>query len=176
MSSQNLILDTNIIQYITDDFVSKELIPYLLTLRDKGYTENISTVSVFESIKGLKRVDEPKLLGFIAAFPKYEVDERVLTAAARLHNLYNQDKSVPSDGISSEDKIIAATAIITNSFVLTANINDFPRPYFNEIEKEKLIYQNKKQKDVMLCVEVLQPDFEYLKSVLIEHGYLEEGN
>lgn len=74
------------------------------------------------------------------------------------------------------DVIIAATAFLSTSLILTANRNDFPYPYFEEVEVTPILYQLDSQPGkthcILLCL--LNPNHEvitkYVKKKLAKNG------
>jgi len=158
--TQNIILDTCILQYFSDRYISVGLKTYLINLIGKGFGLAISDISVLELLQGANASQETEGLNVLKLFNRYNLQERILVAAAQLSTLYSQDK-IYNDGISMADRIIASTVILTGSLVLTADINDYPRPFFDEAE-EKLITYRKKNKSNMIAVQLLRPDVIYI--------------
>lgn len=76
--------------------------------------------------------------------------------ASWLSTIYKNEK-VSNQQISLEDKIIDATAILTDSLIMTADINDYPRPFFTEAE-EKLFFYRHKNKTCMRVIQLLKPN------------------
>lgn len=70
-------------------------------------------------------------------------------------------KQEQNEDISLADKVITATSILSGSLVLTADVNDFPRPFFSEAE-EKLIEYRKKNKTNMISLQILRPNIVYI--------------
>ena len=165
----NIILDTNIIQYLGNEDISKVLEPYILELNSRA-TLRISLITIYECLRGLKLQDEAKPSEILSIFNPYDIEKTVLIAASRLQTFYFHDKTIAEGSISIEDKIIAATAILTGSYVLTANVNDFPRPYFKEIERKNIIY-TRKGKEILLHIQLLAPDIDYINKILANGGY-----
>ncbi|HSW96246.1 MAG TPA: hypothetical protein VLF89_00315 [Candidatus Saccharimonadales bacterium] len=66
------------------------------------------------------------------------------------------------NGVDHGDKFIAATAILSGSLILTADVRGFPWPLFHEIEYNPLLHTlGKKTKSHMIGL--LQPDFALIK-------------
>ena len=101
-------------------------------------------ISLYKSLSGVTHTQEKRIVKILDQFQKQQITEDILTTSSRLSTLYNMEY-IPTQMISTEDKIIAAIAILTGSLVLTANVNDFPRPFFREVE-EKLIFYKRKSK------------------------------
>lgn len=154
--TQNIILDTNIIQYIGDRNVAADLSQYFLNLVKKGFRFAISDVSYYELLSGASAKQEQQANFILSNFDKYLVDSEVLITASRLSTIYKNEK-VPNQQISLEDKIIGAIAILTDSLIMTADVNDYPRPFFTEAE-EKLFFYRHKNKTGMRVVQLLKPN------------------
>lgn len=158
--TQDIILDSCILQYIGNKQILGELLAYLLELVERGFGLTISEVSYFELLSGTTIKQEKSAVDLLDKFNRYLIDLRVLIAASQLSTLYFhqcklEDRS--PQNISFQDKIIAATAILTGSLILTANINDFPRPFFQEAEEKPIFYKHK-NKTQMLVLQLLRPN------------------
>lgn len=153
---QDIILDTCLLQYIGDKNIAKNLIDYLSELEGANFNLAISNISVCELLSGTTQKQETDGLSILSLFKRYQVDDNVLVATSQLSTLYGREK-IPNQDISIADKIIAATAILTGSLILTADVHDFPRPFFREAA-EKLFYYSIKNKTRMRVVEVLAPN------------------
>lgn len=157
---QNIILDTNILQYTGNKKFSVELILYLADLARRGFGFAISDVTYYELLSGTTVKQEQQSIELLDKFNRYFVEITVLIAASRLSTLYYHQCKLEgrtSHDISFEDKIIASTAILTGSLILTANINDFPRPFFQEAE-EKAIFYRDRNITKMLILQLLRPN------------------
>ncbi len=157
---QNIILDTCILQYLGDRHISLELNTYLLDLISRGFDFAISDISIQELLTGTTIKQEQVGLKLLNGLVRYSIFHNILVAAAQLTTLYRQDK-VKNEHISIPDKIIASTAILNGALVLTADVHDFPRPFFSEAE-EKLIIYRKKDKSNILCLQILKPNIDYI--------------
>ncbi len=154
--TQILILDTCVLQYTSDKYIAKDLLVYLVELMRRGFSLAISLISVYELLSGATEAKEKEGLSILNLFKNYQMDGNLLLAASQLSTLYEKEK-VPSQNISVQDKIIAATAVLTGSLIITADINDFPRPFFDTVE-EKLFYYQKKNKTNMRVIQLLRPN------------------
>lgn len=155
-----VILDTNVLQYLNAPDIASGILNYIQEIIKSGYTLSISDFSIFELLSGAPRKNEAQLSALLDSLPRFAVDWQNCLTAAQISTVYRIEKSEFSS-IEAGDKIIAATAILSNSIVLTANSNDFPRPFFKEFHK-KFIYYKKKNKDQMISLYLLQPDLEQI--------------
>lgn len=156
-----VLLDTNILQYLNNPVLAKELLTYLEEIKKTGFEFAISDFSIFESLAGIPKQKETQLTNTLQAMPRFAVIDNVLLVAAQLTTVYRMEKA-EFESIAVGDKIIAATSLLNGSLILTANSNDFPRPIFSETHK-KLIFYKEKSKDRMISIYLLSPDFEFVK-------------
>lgn len=157
---QQIILDTNILQYLGNKNIGAELLAYLLDLVKREFGLSISMISVYESLAGVSIKKETNLVKTLSLFQKKEITEEVLIACSRLTTLYAMGR-ISNTQITTEDKVIAATAILTGSLIMTANVNDFPRPFFREAE-ERLIFYKHKDRKRMIPVYLLTPNLGFI--------------
>ena len=156
-TKQNIILDSNIIQYSAERNASPIFVPYLIELSQRGFGFAISDITIHELLKGANIKNESEMLALLNAFQRYFLTDNVLIASARLETIYKIE-GIEQKQIEDGDKFIAATAILTGSLILTANARDFPSPYFQELERKPLIYSDKKRRSKCILVSLLAPD------------------
>lgn len=165
---QYIILDTNIIQYLNDKHIEYQLYLYLLDLIKGGFGFAISDVSVYELLSGVTVKQEEVAISTLSNFRRYIVNTNVLVAASQLSTIYKREK-ISDQEITLADKLVGATAILTGSLVMTANVNDFPRPFFTEAE-EKLFYYKHKNKTCMRVVQILKPNLPVMQQRFSERS------
>jgi predicted nucleic acid-binding protein len=161
---QDIILDTCIIQYLGNENIAPRLKNYLVDLAGRGFNFAISEVTFAELLSNISLGKEIIGRKTLALFKRYFVGDRVLISSAQLSSLFKQVQidnfekiKIQSDHISLADKIIGATAILSGSLILTANIQDFPNPYFFPVEEKQVIYK-RKNKSNMLYLQILSPN------------------
>jgi predicted nucleic acid-binding protein len=124
-----IFVDTCVIQAAGSNTKSKSdgVIKCLQGLNSEGFSLAISEITWYENLHGLwgkKALDAASIL---KTYEQKIVSNQVLVVASILGGLYHGDKL---DGIDMGDKIIAATALLENGFVLTENHKDYPAPFF----------------------------------------------
>ena len=123
-----LFIDTCVIQAAgSKEKLKSEIVISELEKIAKDYSLAISEFTLYENLHGLwgkRRSDAAKLLRI---YERKVVSDKVLLIASLLGGLYHDENL---EGIDVGDKIIAATAILENGFVLTENHKDFPHPFF----------------------------------------------
>lgn len=174
-SPNAIILDTNILQYITNENFGKQIEEYLLSLIASDHTLMISDITYAELLAGLKIEAETKPTMWLSNFPSYAVTTSVLIASARLHTIYSLNELNPEQ-FSLGDRIIASTAILNGTYILTSNGNDFPRPFFLDAESKEIIYtiankKRKPEKRAMICLNLLKPNDPYIAELIDQYGY-----
>lgn len=157
---QDIILDSNILQYLGNKKISPEIISYMIEFQKNNFVLSISNISITELLSGTTRKQETDGINVLSVFKRYEINDSVLIGASQISTLYTIAK-IPNDQISLADKIIGSTAIITGSLILTSDVNDFPRPFFKEVA-EKMIFYKHKNKTQMIVLQLLSPNTEFI--------------
>lgn len=153
-----VIIDTNIFQYFSrSKELSNGILDYVQEAIKEGYDLAMSDISIFELLDGSTLDREKEALSAIAGLPRIFVTKSILIAAAHLGCLYNEDGLSP-DQISLADKVIGASAVLTNSLILTGNIRDFPEPFFSKVAYKDLKY-SKKRFDAYQVIAFMKPEF-----------------
>ena len=164
-----LFVDTCIIQASgVKEKPKSEIVIKTLEKISSDYRLSISEFTLYENLHGLwgKRA-----INAAALLKKYErkvVSDKVLIFASLLGGLYFDEKY---DGIDAGDKIIAATAILENGFVLTENHKDFPHPFFKTKQSIPLTYFTAGRYRKTIDLAIYEPD-----RILIERRIEEADN
>jgi|SRR6185437_15952922 len=90
--------------------------------------------------------------------------------AARLCFLYGNHSSTKGKQITMGDIVNAAFSIAKNCAILTIDNNDYPTPFFREVERKRVTYKSKKGNDIMDTVTILVPDIPNVKECFSRHG------
>lgn len=163
LQNATIILDTCILGYIhhKNKSLAEEIFKFLAN--PPNNTLVLSEFTYFELLDGVEKTKEAILLQkALNPFKRYVVDSNTLVAAAQLSGLYNQENQ-NYNHIERGDKIIAATSVITNLPILTANANDFPRPFFKEVYVEDLFYLDGSKKKLLLLY-TLMPNLVFINN------------
>jgi hypothetical protein len=155
-----IFLDTCILQYLGDKNKSKSKVlqECLDGLVKEGYTLAISHINYLEHMHGLFGEKAQKSYNLLLSYAWFSTKIEVFAWASWLGGFYHDEKL---DGIDVGDKIIAATAILEDGSILTANHKDYPHPFFVTEKSYALPYQVghfTKTLDVVLY----KPNFELL--------------
>ncbi len=154
-----ILLDSCVLEYLDDEDLRPSIVGCLNNVVKNKNTLALSEYLRFELLRGAFRKVETRMMALIDNFQRYQVTEEILIAAAQLETLY-KELSVNS-GISDGDKILASTAILTNGLILTANLKDFPPPFFKYNFRE-LIERHQKRYSQPIAIGILEPDFEII--------------
>lgn len=164
---QKILFDTNIFSDFSDKNLIIPLSLYLIDLINRGFNFALSDITLYELLRGLSIEKEEKMLNLISSYFRYYVTSEVLVASAQLDNLMKME-NINVGGVDHGDKIIGATAILTGSLILTADVRGFPWPYFHEVEYNPLYFQDHNKKTKCHMVGLLRPDFELIKKRFYE--------
>ncbi len=158
---QNILLDTNIMSRIGSSNQGIDLVLYLFNLIERGFGLAISNITLYELLRGNTREKEEKMLEFLKTWFRYYISEEVLLTAAQLDNILKTE-NIQANSVDLGDKFISATSILTGSLILTNNSRDFPWPFFQEVERKPIFYEeNNKQKCFLLAL--LKPDIDMVR-------------
>jgi predicted nucleic acid-binding protein len=112
-----LLVDTDVLI----DFLrgNEEAIEYVRTNSNNIILSSITVSEIYAGVRGNKELDD--LDEFISLFSVFQVTSEI----AKAGGLYKRDY-YKSHGVGLADAIIAATAKIQNTRLITFNINHFP--------------------------------------------------
>lgn len=158
LRDRNVILDTCILQYLNDSLIGPQLTELLTILTRQNNKFYFSDFSTYELFRECPKDKETQLDAVWNRFTRYQVDGRVTRFAAQLASAY-KTYGLGTASINDGDRMIAATTIITKSLILTADSNDFPRPFFKENHIQE-IYYKKKDRKTLLMIYLLEPYYE----------------
>lgn len=163
-----IIFDTNIVQFIgtKPQERSSKLLEIFEEYAGKGYRRAISVITAYESLQLVSRTKKQEIAQKLDTFAQLELSKQVLAMAAWLSDLYRL-RGVPDSQIDVCDKLIAATAYLTDSLIFSSDVNDFPRPFFNE-ELKRNIYYKVNDKEQILSVYIFKPDEETIGKAIQE--------
>jgi len=158
---RHLILDSNIIQYLMNPLLAEGILTCLKEAMGANYPLAISDFTFFELLNGVTPKKEAQMITELNYLVRIHVRKEILVGSAHLGCMYQDDK-MDLKQIDTGDLIIAASSIITNSLIFTANIRDFPVPFFNIIAKRPINYSKKTSIPALLMTAFLEPDLEFI--------------
>ncbi len=158
LNDKKVILDTCTLQYLDD----KDLVSQMLNVLAEFHQDNlsISEYAIYELLRGANKIIESKRRKVLTQFKRHKIDTIVLSTSALLATLYNEN-GLGGKTFSDGDQILASTAILTNSIILTADGRDYPLPFFKEVKRWALEYTKTRKSPCILYA--LEPDYNILK-------------
>ena len=158
MSQSNpyLFIDSCVIQAAGNKEKSKsEIVINTLQQISNQYRLAISEFTIYENLHGLWGKQADKATELLKVYERKVVSREVLLVASVLGGLY-YDEQYPN--IDSGDKIIAATTILENGFVLTENHKDYPHPFFLTEKSIPLTYLTAGKYEKSIDLAIYKPD------------------
>lgn len=156
MKGIHIILDSCIIEYYLNEELSSQ-VDNVLNAWKIGFDLAISQIIYSELIDGAYPKKEKIIIESLKNFYNIPVTVRQIIGSGKLGSIYHVFNI--SQNISLTDKIIAATSIITNSLIVTANINDYPQPFFEPLKSS---YVKKGKQTIKICL--LKPDYRSIRN------------
>lgn len=156
----SLILDSNIIIYLSQPWTEKQINNELASLRS-NYSMYLSQITRYEILKSNEINKESKLPKSLNTFKSIEITEEILIISALFYRLFKKDHD---KNIQDPDVIIASTSFLIRSSILTVNRNDFPYPYFKEEKVTPILYNRVPHKTDCLLLTLLQPNTNLIKN------------
>jgi len=160
--SKYLLLDSCIVEYWLDKYLNPAVYEFLSKKSELGTVLAVSEISYMELIDGAYKEKIERVRKLLEKYIRFEVSQRVLSGAALLSSIYSL-QNAKTNGASMEDKIIAMTSLVHRAQIVTANVADFPYPFFVQVESENILFR-KKNKDQYLSIAVLKPNVEIINS------------
>ncbi len=127
-------------------------------LIEEGFILALSDITLFENLHGLGGSAHNKAFSLLKVYERKNVSSNILWLAAQLGGFYHDEKM---DGIDMGDKIISATAILENGYVLTANHKDYPHPFFITERSMPIVYKIKMYSQT-LDLALYKPNYEII--------------
>lgn len=155
-----VILDSNIIQHFSNHSLGQVILDHLKEAVTSGYLLAISDYTFFELIDTASVEKERERVSEMNGLTRFYVKKSVLIGAAHLGCLYDKEGLKIND---IGDKIIGATAIMSNSIIYTTNSKHFPRPFFNELSTKMLTYDKGGVPETIMAYYLI-PNFVYINS------------
>ncbi len=137
-SAKYLLLDTCIAEYWLDKYLEPVITKQLTSWSGTTFQLAISEVTYAEMVDGAVKQKVARVKELLGQFTTMPVTQRIFTGCGILGTVYKDNEEAKS-GASLADKIIAATAFAYNLPVVTANVRDFPHPFFTSILSKNLV-------------------------------------
>ena len=164
----HIIIDTSILIAIRNNN-GKKIINTILEKYD-DHTPWISYMTRFEYLRtcqSIKQIHEH--IKEIEKFNPLSVDDDLIKWATGYYSVLSKHKrkdgakAISARQLSDSDTIIGASAMLTGSKLITLDRNDFPAPFFTEIEEAMKLSPKSNQKVFVLQADTPFYDQEYAK-------------
>lgn len=153
-----LVVDTNIISHA---LTSTQTLAYseLFGRLEEEYRFAVSGFTRYELVRSSEKSNRLKVLEYIQnEMTSFDLSNVLIDFAARVSYLYSNHKSTKGHKIADGDIINAALSIIKNCPLITMDSLDYPIPFFQEIDRQRVEYASKNGRGVMDTVYILKPD------------------
>jgi predicted nucleic acid-binding protein len=146
IAGKAILLDSCIINYGLSkqkDLADKtnSFLDGLLLANNRFY---ISQFTPFEILKGIDERKKPQAESLLQNFGSVPQTQERIERATRLYSAYCKEPALKSyiNAISDIDVLIGALIFTEHEpYLLTADFNDFPRPFFQEVGSQRIDYQ-----------------------------------
>ena len=158
MAKKLLLVDTNVISHAltpNQTTVYAELFKEL----EKQYKFVVTGLTKYELFCSSSKEKQAKTQTYIdEEMILVSLSQPLMDFSARLHNLYKIHHSTKGKIISIGDITNAALSILRNCPIITIDNNDYPRPFFKDMDRKRIKYTSKKDKEVLDTIYILKPD------------------
>lgn len=160
------ILDTCIIDYSVKKH-TKISAADLLTTLDKKHSLYISVFTRFEAYRGANSATAALIKRVMVYFDTSPLNKECIDISAALYTCYESEPDIKKriKNIGDGDFIIGATSFSYNSLIITSNRNDFPYPYFTEVESYNIEYKNGNIRK-NIPVSKLRPNYQHFNQAI----------
>lgn len=171
MSKKELLLiDTNIISHA---LTPTQTVAYAALFKEleNNYIFVVTGFTKYELLCSSSKKHREGISDYIENEMVYvELSDVLMNFSARIHNLYRTHKSTKHLTITTGDIINASFSIAKNCPLLTIDNNDYPRPFFIDVDRKRVEYESTKSRAVMDTVYILKPDMENIKVCCKEYN------
>ena len=153
---RQVVLDWNIIQYWISEKMRPNILPVLEEMNGVNLQFTISEISLHEGQCRLPVGKHIEARNFLNGFPRYAVDYDTQLISGSVISCYRHHPKTKahSSDISLPDVYNATCAILNNALVMTADVDDYPWPFFDAV----YTWTIKSESGQPLKICLLQPD------------------
>ena len=163
--NKKVLIDTNILQYATKPDYADDVYAIFERMQSAKINLRVSSYTTFEVYRNLDKVRIPKMKQVIDFFQPIETDLMCFSLAAALDTCYRRNDATKqyASRYTDGDLVLAGSALSYNAPILTANGNDFPRPFFDEIETSLL---GSLTRPMPIKAQLLQPNIAFFNKAI----------
>ena len=163
-TNSTFLLDSCIVEYWLD----KDIEPGLrMQLSDwECGSLAVSEISYAELIDGAHKGKAKQVEELLQTYRQIPITRKELRAAGILSTIYKNNVQ-KTNGASFQDKIIAATAGVYDLPIITANVSDFPHPFFISVKSANIVYE-KKSRQRLITIDILKINIDQIRSCYLQ--------
>lgn len=163
MNKTLLVIDTNILSHgLTEN--KKTAFSDLFGHLEEQYRFVVTGFTQFELTCSSDKTHRNKIINYIRDEMTYmQLSDTLMDFSSRICFLYGQHPSTKGCKISYGDIINAAFSIAKDCHLLTIDNNDYPRPFFREVNRYRVSFTSKSNKEAIEVCYALAPDSENIK-------------
>lgn len=170
MKKKFLLVDTNVISHALTPNQTQAYINLFGQLESE-YMFVVTGFTQYELLCSSNKERQQKIIEYVCKDMNYVMlSQPLMDFAARVFNLYRLHESTKGLRISPGDIINAAYCIAQkNCSLISIDNNDYPRPFFEEVERKRMTYDSGKNKEVTDTLYILKPDMISIKESCNKH-------
>ena len=170
MNKQLLLVDTNVISRALTKSQTKAYSNLFKELEDH-YKFIISGYTKYELLCSSDKASRTKIDEYITnEMILVTLSQPLMDFASRVYNLYKKHPSTKGLNIGVGDIANAAFSIIKDCQIMTIDNNDYPRPFFIDVDRKRAEYISTKSRETIDTIYILKPDMDNLKECFNLHG------
>lgn len=134
----------------------KAITPVLNDMDTANLQFTVSDISIYEAQRKIPTGKHMESVNFLDAFPRFPIEKIILTLTGSVVSCYHDHDMTKSHSseISLQDSINAASCLASGALLVTADYNDYPRPFFNEVYRWDIANEKGNSQKIYL----LEPD------------------
>lgn len=132
---RNVVFDWCVLQYWMSEKMQSSIMPVLLEMDEANLQFTMSDISVYEAQCRMPIGKHTEAHQFLLGIPHFPIDvatHLIMGIVSSCYKAHDKTKGHAS-GISLPDIINASCAIQNNALLFTANVEDYPFPFFDPI-------------------------------------------
>lgn len=167
---QILVVDANIISHALTPSQTSVYVTLFADL-EKTYRFAVTGFTKYEVICSSDKSHREKIEEFLEQNMSYiNLNKQLLDFASRVSFLYKHHPSTKGHIITMGDIINGAFTLARDCHLLTIDNNDYPIPFFQEIDRKRIEYKSKNGKHQVDTVHIFRADTECTKESLSRLG------
>lgn len=163
---QILVVDANIISHALTPSQTAVYAGLFAEL-EKTYRFAVTGFTKYEVICSSDKSHRQRIEEYLDQNMSYiNMNKQLMDFSSRICFLYRHHPSTKGHNITMGDIVNGAFAIAKDCHLLTIDNNDYPVPFFQEIDRRKIEYESKRGKSQIDTVHIFKTDQESIKAGL----------